>query len=227
MYLKVIIRALVVCCACAIYSVSAIAQTSVLSRSSKSIVGIADPAYVFSDDPVIISTADATARVSSEKPATVVLSSSSVALARLQPTLFAAIEQRLGARYHWGSEGPTVYDCSGFVWSSFQAVGINFERTSARTLWSTFEAPAPGEEFKFGTLVFFTHQKHVGIVADEHGFYHASRHHGVVYAPFNEYWLKRIDGYRRVPLSATLSVPAPAIATTSSVVQPQHVVAKK
>jgi cell wall-associated NlpC family hydrolase len=225
MYLKLIIRALVVCCACAIYTIPGFAQSSVLSQPSKSIVGIGEPAYLLGDDPVIISTANSSARVSSEKPGTVMLSSSSVALAKLQPTLFAAIEQRLGARYHWGSEGPNVYDCSGFVWSSFQAVGINFERTSARTLWSTFEAPAPGEEFKFGTLVFFTHQKHVGIVADEHGFYHASRHHGVVYAPFNEYWLKRIDGYRRVPLSAS-PVPAPAIAATSSVVQPQHVVAK-
>lgn len=218
MYSKLIIRALVVCCACAIYTIAGFAQSSVLSQSSKPIVGMGEPAYIFSDDPVIISTATATARVSTEKPAPVMLSSSSVALGKLQPTLFAAIEQRLGARYHWGSEGPTVYDCSGFVWSSFQAVGINFERTSARTLWSTFQAPAPGEEFKFGTLVFFTHQKHVGIVADEHGFYHASRHHGVVYSPFNEYWLKRIDGYRRVPLPATLPVPAPAIASASSVV---------
>jgi len=218
MYLKLIIRALVVCCACAICTITGFAQSSVLSQSSKPIAGIGEPAYIFSDDPVIISTADTTARVSSEKPASSMLSSSSVALAKLQPTLFAAIEQRLGARYHWGSEGPTVYDCSGFVWSSFQAVGINFERTSARTLWSTFQAPAPGEEFKFGTLVFFTHQKHVGIVADEHGFYHASRHHGVVYSPFNEYWLKRIDGYRRVPLPANIPVAAPAIASTSSVV---------
>jgi hypothetical protein len=37
-------------------------------------------------------------------------------------------------------------------------------------------------------------------VADEHGFYHASRRHGVVYQEFSEYWLKHIDGFRRVPL---------------------------
>jgi cell wall-associated NlpC family hydrolase len=62
-------------------------------------------------------------------------------------------------------------------------------------------APAPEEEqFKFGTLVFFSNLTHVGVVADEHGFYHASRRHGVVYQEFNEYWLKRIDGFRRVPL---------------------------
>ena len=40
---------------------------------------------------------------------------------------------------------------------------------------------------------------HVGVVADEHGFYHASRRHGVIYSPFNEYWTKRIDGFRKVP----------------------------
>jgi hypothetical protein len=32
------------------------------------------------------------------------------------------------------------------------------------------------------------------------GFYHASRRHGVIYSTFNDYWLKRIDGFRRVPL---------------------------
>src|SRR5438270_402881 len=36
-----------------------------------------------------------------------------------------AISARLGIRYHWGSEGPNAYDCSGFVWSVFQAAGFN------------------------------------------------------------------------------------------------------
>jgi cell wall-associated NlpC family hydrolase len=119
---------------------------------------------------------------------------------RLQPLLLAAIDDRLGARYSWGATGPNRYDCSGFVWSIFQSVGIDFERASARTLFNRFAPAAPDEQFKFGTLVFFSRLAHVGVVADEHGFYHASRHHGVVYSPFNEYWLKRIDGFRRVPL---------------------------
>jgi peptidoglycan endopeptidase LytE len=118
---------------------------------------------------------------------------------KLQPALMAAIDQRLGARYRWGAEGPDRFDCSGFVWSIFNATGITFERGSARTLFSRFAPAAPDEEFKFGTLVFFNGLAHVGVVADEHGFYHASRRHGVIYSPFNEYWLKRIDGFRRVP----------------------------
>lgn len=121
---------------------------------------------------------------------------------KFEPMLLAAIDQRLGSRYRWGATGPTRFDCSGFVWSIYQATGINFERASARNLFARFE-PAPVEEqFKFGTLVFFSGLTHVGVVADAHGFYHASRRHGVVYQEFNEYWLKHIDGFRRVPRPA-------------------------
>ena len=119
---------------------------------------------------------------------------------KFEPLLMTAIDQRLGSPYRWGATGPNRFDCSGFVWSIFQATGINFERASARNLFARFE-PAPVEEqFKFGTLVFFSGLTHVGVVADAHGFYHASRRHGVIYSEFNEYWLKRIDGFRRVPL---------------------------
>ncbi|MDQ6653596.1 MAG: C40 family peptidase [Acidobacteriota bacterium] len=121
---------------------------------------------------------------------------------QFQQLVTAAIDERLGARYVWGATGPSAYDCSGFVWSTFRSAGIDFERSSARTLWARFSPPAPGEQYKFGTLVFFSNLAHIGIVADEHGFYHASRHHGVVYSPFNEYWLSRVDGFRRVPLPA-------------------------
>jgi len=125
---------------------------------------------------------------------------SSSGFIKFEPLLMTAIDQRLGTPYRWGATGPNRFDCSGFVWSIFQATGITFERASARNLFARFE-PAPVEEqFKFGTLVFFSGLTHVGVVADEHGFYHASRRHGVIYSEFNEYWLKRIDGFRRVPL---------------------------
>jgi cell wall-associated NlpC family hydrolase len=117
-----------------------------------------------------------------------------------QPLLMNAIDQRLGSRYRWGATGPNRFDCSGFVWSIFQATGINFERASARNLFARFAPPPEEENFKFGTLVFFSGLTHVGVVADERGFYHASRRQGVIYSEFNEYWLKRIDGFRRVPL---------------------------
>ena len=128
------------------------------------------------------------------------INSISPGLVKFQPLILAAIDQRLGARYSWGASGPSAFDCSGFVWSIFQSAGITFERGSARTLWARFAPAAPDERYKFGTLVFFSGLAHIGVVADEHGFYHASRHHGVVYSPFNDYWLSRIDGFRRVPI---------------------------
>jgi len=127
-------------------------------------------------------------------------STSGAGFINFQPMLMTAIDQRLGSPYRWGATGPGRFDCSGFVWAIFQASGINFERASARNLFARFEAPPEGEQFKFGTLVFFSGLTHVGVVVDEHGFYHASRHHGVIYSQFDEYWSKRIDGFRRVPL---------------------------
>lgn len=118
---------------------------------------------------------------------------------KYEPLLLTAIEERLGTPYRWGATGPDRFDCSGFVWSIFQEAGVNFERASARTLFARFSAPPEGEQFQFGTLVFFSGLAHVGVVADANGFYHASRHHGVIYSKFDDYWTKRIDGFRRVP----------------------------
>jgi cell wall-associated NlpC family hydrolase len=118
-----------------------------------------------------------------------------------------AIDARLGSRYVWGAAGPHVFDCSGFVWSSFKEIGADFYRGSARSYWARFAPATEEEKFKFGTLVFFNNLTHVGIVADENGFYHASRHKGVVYQEWNKYYLSRVDGFRRVPM------PAPLLAT--------------
>ncbi|MGI8836702.1 MAG: C40 family peptidase [Pyrinomonadaceae bacterium] len=151
------------------------------------------------DDPIIISLASA-----EDIKASMLTSASTEG--RFQRLMTAAIDQRLGARYMWGATGPSAFDCSGFVWSIFKSSGIDFERGSARTLWNRFSAPATGERYKFGTLVFFSNLAHVGVVVDERGFYHASRHHGVIYSPFNEYWVSRIDGFRQVQV--------PVVATT-------------
>ena len=113
--------------------------------------------------------------------------------------MLAALESHVGASYHYNTTGPNTFDCSGLVWRAFQDIGISFQRGPARSYWATFEAPAQGDEFKFGNMVFFSGLRHVGIVVDEKGFYHSARHGGVMYSPFNEYWLKRIDGFRRVP----------------------------
>ncbi len=126
-------------------------------------------------------------------------------LGRFNTQLLSAIESHLGSSYHYAGTGPDSFDCSGFVWRAFQDVGVNFQRGPASSYWAVFAPPPKEAEFKFGTLVFFSGLTHVGIVADEHGFYHSSRHNGVIYSPFNDYWLSRIDGFRRLPLESMQS----------------------
>jgi cell wall-associated NlpC family hydrolase len=122
-------------------------------------------------------------------------------LGLVERSMLTAIEERLGTPYRMGSVGPNRYDCSGFVWSVFQQAGVTFERTPVRSLWAEFAPPTEDEKYKFGTLVFFNNLHHVGIVADANGFYHASTSRGVVYSRFDDYWTKRISGFRRVPLA--------------------------
>lgn len=143
-------------------------------------------------DPVIISRSEPAAALKAHAPL------------RFDNLLIDAIDTRLGSRYVWGAAGPHVFDCSGFVWSSFHSIGVDFYRGSARSYWARFAPAREDEKFKFGTLVFFNNLSHVGIVADENGFYHASRRKGVIYSRFDKYWLSRIDGFRRVSLPTQL-----------------------
>ncbi|HEY6229732.1 MAG TPA: NlpC/P60 family protein [Pyrinomonadaceae bacterium] len=121
---------------------------------------------------------------------------------RFDQSLLAAIQSHLGASYHFNRTGPEEFDCSGLVWRAFQDIGVDFQRGPARSYWATMPAPSEADQFKFGTLVFFSNLSHVGIVVDEKGFYHSARHGGVMYSPFNDYWLSRIDGFRRVPVES-------------------------
>ena len=124
--------------------------------------------------------------------------------------IMKGIQSRLGIPYLYGSSGPNRYDCSGFVWSVFRDAGLEFERSSARTLWND-SVPVEGDErYKFGTLVFMNGLGHMGIVADENGFYHASSSKGITYSPFKGYWEKRINGFRRLPMTPKLVIPTPS-----------------
>ena len=117
----------------------------------------------------------------------------------MNQSMMQSIREKIGIRYVYGTQGPNSYDCSGFVWSVFQSAGIPFERGSAKTLWASSVPVSDAEKYKFGTLVFFNKLGHVGIVADENGFYHASSSKGITYSRFEGYWGKRIVGFRRLP----------------------------
>ena len=138
---------------------------------------------------------------------------------RFDQSLMAAMQSHLGSSYRFNRTGPDEFDCSGFVWRAFQDVGLNFQRGPARSYWATMSAPAAGEQFRFGNLVFFSNLGHVGIVVDEKGFYHSARHGGVMYSPFNEYWLSRIDGFRRI----SPDVVTPAAAAKPRITKPATV----
>jgi len=140
-----------------------------------------------------------------------------LAAGRFDRLLLSAIQSHLGSPYHYAATGPNSFDCSGFVWRAYQEAGFDFTRGPASSYWATFAPPSKEDQYKFGTLVFFSGLAHVGIVADEHGFYHSSRHHGVVYSPFNDYWLSRIDGFRRVPIG---SMPVPTANAKPRVAKP-------
>lgn len=112
--------------------------------------------------------------------------------------MMSSIQTKYGIPYRLGTTGPNRYDCSGFVWSVFNDAGIYFERSSARSYWSQFEPVSGDDRYRFGTLVFFNRLGHVGIVADENGFYHASSSKGITYSKFAGYWEKRIVGFRRI-----------------------------
>ena len=114
--------------------------------------------------------------------------------------MLSSIQSKIGIPYRYGSEGPNSYDCSAFVWKVFQEAGIFFERSSARAYWSKFEPVYGADRYKFGTLVLLNGLAHIGIVADENGFYHASSSKGIMYSPFKGYWEKRVVGFRRVPI---------------------------
>jgi peptidoglycan endopeptidase LytE len=193
-------HALSVCFALTVLASTAAAQTptrprSVADQTQATITNDTRGRARLENDLVVAPEAEDEPELISEAPATL------RRLGHLESLMLAAIEDRIGVPYRMGSEGPNRYDCSGFVWSVFQTAGVPFERSSARAFWTQFQPVDGDERFKFGTLVFFNHLQHVGIVADENGFYHASSSKGVVYSRFGEYWTKRITGFRRVPTS--------------------------
>ncbi|HEX8635254.1 MAG TPA: C40 family peptidase [Pyrinomonadaceae bacterium] len=193
-------RTLVACFALFVCAFGAVAQTDSSRPRQVSQVTQPDGSHRLETDVYLVSEA-----ATSTHPETELVKPRLIAprLFEFRQMMMSAIDTRIGAPYVYGTQGPRVFDCSGFVWSVFQSAGVNFERGSARHFWSNFNLVNDDEKYKFGTLVFFNNLKHVGIVADANGFYHASTSQGVTYSPFNEYWTSRITGFRRVPLPAS------------------------
>ncbi|MCA1565621.1 MAG: C40 family peptidase [Acidobacteria bacterium] len=193
-------RALAACFALCLFAFSAVAQSDLSRPRQVAQTTQPDGSHRLETDVFLVSEAPISARTEIElvKPRLI-----APRLFEFNRMMMSAIDLRIGAPYVYGTQGPRVFDCSGFVWSVFQSAGVNFERGSARDFWVNFNPVGEDEKYKFGTLVFFNNLKHVGIVADENGFYHASTSQGVTYSSFSGYWGSRITGFRRVPLPAS------------------------
>lgn len=215
-------RALAVCIGLVTLAIPAVAQTqetetfstatrprltnTVVSRSAMSAPTLENDIVIVSEAKPAASQAASQASTFTDIPQFIApkASARSFGSSHLDEMLLAAIENRIGTPYVWGASGPTGFDCSGFVWSVFRSANISFERTNARTLWSRFAPASESERGRFGTLVFFKDLTHVGIVADDRGFYHASSSQGVTYSLFDEYWSSRIDGFRVIPAARVM-----------------------
>lgn len=131
-----------------------------------------------------------------------IIASRSIFAADVTSMMQNSIAAKYGIPYLYGSSGPNRYDCSGFVWAVFGDAGMPFTRSTARSLWAMSEPVTGDERFRFGTLVFMNGLGHMGIVADENGFYHASSSKGITYSKFEGYWQNRIVGFRRLNIAS-------------------------
>jgi peptidoglycan endopeptidase LytE len=182
-----------------------------ISESSSEKTSSKQPRPPFLQNIIIVGQKEQLKKTSMISPNTAVYNfylKNSIYSVQTTQSLLNSINSKLGIPYRYGADGPNYYDCSGFVWSVFQEAGINFERTSSKSLWEMSEPVSENEKYKFGTLVFFNRLGHVGIVADENGFYHASRSKGIVYSRFDDYWKKRIVGFRRLKLPQSANTQA-------------------
>lgn len=78
--------------------------------------------------------------------------------------IYAAAYAKLGARYWWGAQGPTYFDCSGFVYWSLKQAGVSGGRNTAAgysKMWSSvsFSNSKTGDLVCFGNPAY-----HIGIV---------------------------------------------------------------
>lgn len=101
----------------------------------------------------------------------------------------AYAEQYLGCPYAWGGNGPSSFDCSGFVKYVYSHFGYTLNRTASAQLQNGVSVSR--DELQPGDLVFFKYQtskpvSHVGIYVGDGVFIHASTNgEGVMYDQMN------------------------------------------
>lgn len=123
----------------------------------------------------------------------------------------------LGVPYkRGGSSAETGFDCSGFVRAMYeQTVGLMLPRRADQQAAAT--QVIDKKELQPGDLVFFNTMRrsfsHVGIYVGDNKFIHAPRSGAQVRVEDMgaAYWVRRFNGARRVPTSATAAEDAPQL----------------
>jgi cell wall-associated NlpC family hydrolase len=118
----------------------------------------------------------------------------------IQSKIIMEAEKWIGTPYCYGGSLPGCTDCSGFVKSVYESIGISLPRTAAeqysgsKIIDESYLEP--------GDLVFFGEKsriRHVGIYIGNSQLIHASSSVGVVRQSLNEtYMRQRLAGFGRV-----------------------------
>lgn len=92
--------------------------------------------------------------------------------------------RHVGKPYRWAANGPSSYDCSGFVKAVYGEFGIHLPRRSIEQGLSGFGIPVDLRYLRMGDVIYF-HMKgnryphHIGIYIGKGLFVHASSGKGV------------------------------------------------
>lgn len=112
------------------------------------------------------------------------------------------LEQQIGKRYIWGTEGPNTFDCSGLVKYIYkEAMGVTLPRVSYEQ--AKFGKSVRKDELQPGDLVFFdtmnkNRVSHVGIYIGNNQFIHsANSRKGVIKSELKGYYADKYISAKR------------------------------
>lgn len=106
----------------------------------------------------------------------------------------------IGKPYHYRGSSPSGFDCSGLVYYSYAAAGLNVPRSTKEL--KRYTRPVSSGEMRKGDLLFFlqgTRYGHVGIYVGDNLFVHAPSRgkHVRTDSLLDPYWKKHFTDARR------------------------------
>ncbi|TFJ93063.1 LysM peptidoglycan-binding domain-containing protein [Lentibacillus salicampi] len=115
--------------------------------------------------------------------------------------LISTAKAQQGVRYQWGGNTPSGFDCSGFIYYSFNKAGKDINRLSSASYYNRAQYV---NNPQVGDLVFFENTyagangiSHMGIYLGGGDFIHAGSDGVQVSNVNSSYWQKYFEGYKR------------------------------